>query len=87
MVENARYRRVYLTEAGRAVASGVAEKHKTIRRFFVAFLDLDNKIADTDACAIEHVISDEAVAAMRGRLREHFRKLSEKADERRERQG
>jgi Mn-dependent DtxR family transcriptional regulator len=80
LVENGRYRRVYLTEAGYEMASGVAEKHKTIRRFFTAILVLDEKIADTDACAIEHVISDEAVEAMRKQMRKYFREQNKKID-------
>jgi Mn-dependent DtxR family transcriptional regulator len=74
LVESGRYRRVVLTKAGYGMASEVAEKHKTIKRFFTEILDLDDKTADTDACAIEHVISDRAIQAMRnfplGRIRE-----------------
>jgi Mn-dependent DtxR family transcriptional regulator len=39
-------------------------KHEIIRRFFAETLKIDEETADTDACAIEHVISDKAVAAM-----------------------
>ena len=74
LIEGGRYRRVVLTKTGYAMASEVAEKHKTIERFFTEILDLDAKTADADACAIEHVISDRTIQAMRsflrGRLRE-----------------
>jgi Mn-dependent DtxR family transcriptional regulator len=72
LVECGRYRRIALTHAGYGMASGVAEKHKTIRRFFTEILNMDDETADTDACAIEHVISDKAILAMRDRLRGHI---------------
>ncbi|MDR2354901.1 MAG: metal-dependent transcriptional regulator [Clostridiales Family XIII bacterium] len=68
LIEAGRYRRIVLTEAGHDMASAVAEKHKTIGRFFTEILDLDDETADTDACAIEHVISDRAIHAMRNFL-------------------
>ncbi|MDR1638723.1 MAG: metal-dependent transcriptional regulator [Clostridiales bacterium] len=71
LIEDGRYRRIILTEAGKSMASGVAEKHKTIRWFFTEVLDLDDETADTDACAIEHVISDRSIHAMRDYLRMH----------------
>jgi Mn-dependent DtxR family transcriptional regulator len=74
LVTNERYRRIVLTETGHNVASAVAEKHKTIRQFLLESLNLDAEAADADACAIEHVISDTAIRAMRnfsrGRVRE-----------------
>jgi Mn-dependent DtxR family transcriptional regulator/DNA-binding Xre family transcriptional regulator len=69
LVEDGRYRRIVLTEAGRVMASAVAEKHRTIRRFLTESLNLDAEAADADACAIEHVISDTAIGAMRSFLR------------------
>jgi Mn-dependent DtxR family transcriptional regulator len=79
LVESGKYRRVVLTGAGCAMASEVAEKHKAIRRFFTAILNLDEKTADTDACAIEHVISDAAVEAMQGLLRGHLREIGKRS--------
>ncbi|MDR1531336.1 MAG: metal-dependent transcriptional regulator [Clostridiales bacterium] len=68
LVEGGRYRQIVLTDTGLAMASGVAQKHKTIQQFFTEILNIDDETADTDACAIEHVISDKAVEAMRGLL-------------------
>ena len=73
LIEGGRYRRVVLTKAGHGMASEVAGKHETIERFLAETLDLDAKTADTDACAIEHVISDKAIEAMRNFLRGRVR--------------
>jgi Mn-dependent DtxR family transcriptional regulator len=73
LVEGDRYRRVVLTKDGYGMALAVAEKHKTIERFFSKVLNLDDKTADTDACAIEHVISDRAIEAMRDFLSGYVR--------------
>jgi Mn-dependent DtxR family transcriptional regulator len=65
LILNERYRHIRLTVYGEAVAKEIANKHSVVRAFFSEILGLDDDTADTDACAIEHVISDGAVAAMR----------------------
>jgi Mn-dependent DtxR family transcriptional regulator len=65
LIENHRYSQIRLTEAGRKMASDVAEKHVVIRKFFNEVLEIDNDTADEDACAIEHVISDKSIDAMK----------------------
>jgi Mn-dependent DtxR family transcriptional regulator len=74
LVTNERYRRIVLTETGYGMASAVAEKHKTIRWFLMKSLNLEADAADADACAIEHVISDTAIRAMRNFARGFVRK-------------
>lgn len=54
-----------LTDEGRAKAKGVYEKHCLIKRFFVEALEVDDKIAEKDACRIEHVISEETFGQMK----------------------
>jgi Mn-dependent DtxR family transcriptional regulator len=68
LIRNERYRSIQLTEAGIAAARDIAEKHGIIRRFFSEILEMGAAEADKDACAIEHVISDGALRAMRGHL-------------------
>ena len=65
LIINEKYKEVVLTPEGLKIAKFTAEKHQTIKRFFTEILGIDIKIADTDACAIEHVISNESVIAMR----------------------
>lgn len=54
-----------LTDEGRAKAKGVYEKHCLIKRFFVEALEVNDKIAEKDACRIEHVISEETFGQMK----------------------
>jgi Mn-dependent DtxR family transcriptional regulator len=65
LVEAGHYSRIYLTHSGMTMASKIAEKHKIIRQFFLKTLNVDLGTADVDACAIEHVISDESLDAMK----------------------
>ena len=65
LATNEKYGEVFLTERGLQAASSTAEKHHVIRRFFTDILHIDPEVADSDACAIEHVISSDSVLAMR----------------------
>ncbi len=68
LIVNEKYKEVYLTEAGLALARFTSNKHHVIARFFTRVLRLNPEVADADACAIEHVISDEAIHAMESHL-------------------
>ncbi len=57
LIVNEKYKEIYLTEKGRELAALTAQKHRTIRGFFIQVLHIDAKIADEDACAIEHARS------------------------------
>lgn len=65
LVENEKYREITLTEEGEALAKLTADKHAIIRRFLIEVLGIDPETADSDACAIEHVISSRSVKKMR----------------------
>ena len=63
---------LHLTEQGRKIAEKIYERH----RFFTAWLmeaGVDLKIAEKDACRIEHIISDETFR----RLKEKYQSESE----------
>ena len=49
---------ITLTEAGHAKAAGVYERHKVITKALMA-VGADRELAESNACRIEHVISDE----------------------------
>jgi Mn-dependent DtxR family transcriptional regulator len=70
LVEAGHYRRIHLTQEGIERAVKIAEKHKIVRRFFLKALNVNLAVADADACAVEHVISDETVEAMKAFLGE-----------------
>ena len=53
-----------LTEAGRAVAEKIYDRHTTLTKFLTR-LGVDEEIAQEDACRIEHCISDESFFAVK----------------------
>ena len=55
------YRRIRLTAAGRTRAEHVLRRHETIRCFFTEVLGVPARLADANACRIEHAISDEVM--------------------------
>ncbi|MCL2025164.1 MAG: metal-dependent transcriptional regulator [Coriobacteriia bacterium] len=55
---------VLLTKEGSARAHEILHRHQVIARFLVQALGVDEEIADTDACRIEHVVGPEVFAAM-----------------------
>ncbi len=52
---------VELTEAGAIEARRVLSRHQILTRFLHEFLRIDAEVADRDACALEHQLSDEAM--------------------------
>ena len=55
---------IHLTDSGRAYAESVYAKHKMFTAFFV-MLGVDAKVAEADACRVEHVLSDETCGAIK----------------------
>lgn len=53
-----------LTEAGREAAKKIFERH-TVLSTFLAQIGVSDETAAVDACKIEHVISDETLAAIK----------------------
>lgn len=54
---------IHLTEQGREYAERVYHRHITIREFLIAN-GVEFDVADTDACEIEHVISQQTFEAI-----------------------
>ena len=52
---------IQLTDEGREKAENVVQRHKLITEFLKKSLGLDAGIAESDACKIEHIISEEAI--------------------------
>ena len=48
---------ISLTEKGRKKAVEIYDKHKTLTQFLQKVANVSAKIAETDACRIEHIIS------------------------------
>ena len=56
-----------LTEAGLTEAQKMYDRHKLLTAFLVS-LGVDEKIASSDACKIEHHISDESFEAIKRKM-------------------
>ena len=54
---------IYLTKKGEEYAQKIYDRHCTIRRF-LELLGVNKADADSDACEMEHVLSDATFAAM-----------------------
>lgn len=66
-----KYKEVFLTPSGLELAKFTSKKHRVIQKFFTEILKIDAGIADKDACAIEHVISNDSIYAMETYLQHH----------------
>jgi DtxR family Mn-dependent transcriptional regulator len=68
------YGPIVLTSTGKECALKVQNKHRILRKFFVEVLGVDYKIAEKDACLIEHVVSPQLME----KLSEYIANLNEK---------
>lgn len=57
--------RILLTKEGQKKAAAVYDRHVTLTRFINEVLDVDEEIAEKDACRIEHIISPETFAGIK----------------------
>ena len=55
---------LHLTESGMEVATKIYDRHNTLSAF-LASIGVEEETAAEDACRIEHVISDETMAAIK----------------------
>ncbi len=61
---------ITLTDAGRAIAERILNRHKVLSRYLIA-LGVEEEIAFADACRIEHVISPESFECIRKHADQH----------------
>ncbi|NCB52628.1 MAG: metal-dependent transcriptional regulator [Clostridia bacterium] len=69
LIVSEKYKEVFLTPEGLELAKLTANKHHVIHQFLSKILNVDHAVADEDACAIEHVISNDSISAMQDYLR------------------
>ena len=60
-----------LTEMGLKKAKSVYEKHTNLTKFLMLTAGVNEDIAETDACRIEHIISPETFKGIKKYLKEH----------------
>jgi len=56
-------REVSLTKKGRTIAEKLEKTHETLRWFF-EIIGLDSKVADEDACEMEHIVRPETIETL-----------------------
>lgn len=69
-----KYTGVTLTSKGKKIALNIKRKHETLRNFLI-LLGVDEKIADEDACKIEHNVNKQTMEKLRKFVQ--FAKLEE----------
>ncbi len=57
-------KRLHLTLAGSEIAERVYDKYRVLKEWLV-HLGVDDETAETDACRMEHAISDKSIAALK----------------------
>ena len=71
MVKYRRYQNVKLTRVGKSVARKLHNRNKTLMDFLL-LIGVDEDIASTDACEIEHVVNPQTIE----KLSEYLKKIS-----------
>jgi len=61
LIEHVRYGTIKLTLEGAAIASDVYQRHQVLSQFLTVILQLDDSVAEKDACRIEHHLSAETL--------------------------
>lgn len=65
LILNRKNGQIHLTEMGHDQATAIYERHCLIKQFLIKMLQIDEQLADKDACRIEHVISIETFERMK----------------------
>jgi DtxR family Mn-dependent transcriptional regulator len=63
-ITHEKYGFIEMTAAGTEAGKKIASKHHTLKRFFEQILHVSEKNAETDACSIEHFISEESITKL-----------------------
>ncbi len=65
LLEHERYRGVTLTERGKIRAAEIRERHDFLTSFLRDVVGVSPKIAEQDACKLEHILSEESIDKMK----------------------
>ncbi len=68
---NEKTKELTLTEKGKKKAAEVYDRHKTLTTFLQQVAGVSPKIAETDACRIEHIISPSTFKGIKKYLKEN----------------
>ena len=61
LVEQSHYGKVMLTDLGREIGRAVWARHQALRNFLVLELGVDFERADSEACQMEHALSEDTM--------------------------
>ena len=61
LVEQSHYGKVVMTEEGRAIGEAVWHRHRLLRTFLVQELGVAFEVADSEACMMEHALSEDTM--------------------------
>lgn len=61
LIDSEKYGRIKLTKQGEKIAKDIYFRHQTLKRFLIDDLGIDKETAESEACAIEHVISKKSL--------------------------
>lgn len=64
-MEQERYGYIELTDEGKVVAHEIYSRHLTLFRFFRDVLGVDARVANQDACMMEHYLSEETLTKLK----------------------
>ncbi len=64
LINYAPYEAITLTDQGRTVAEDVVRRHNALKRFFTEVLGIDQELAETGACRVEHAAPSEIIDRM-----------------------
>lgn len=59
-----------LTAAGIKTAKAIYEKHKMLTAFLMKVADVNEEIAEADACKMEHILSEEVYIGIKNFMKE-----------------
>ena len=62
LVEQSHYGKVILTDRGREVGTAIWYRHRLIRTFLVQELGVEFERADSEACMMEHALSEDTMS-------------------------
>lgn len=61
LIDFEKYGKIKLTAQGTKIAKDIFFRHQTLKNFLMNDLGIDKETAESEACAIEHVISKESL--------------------------
>ncbi len=62
LIDHEHYGEIYLTDEGHTASDAIRERHALLTSFFRDLLGVSAKIAEDDACRIEHYLSAETIS-------------------------